>query len=719
MSDHILCYNCFQNRPAEPGPCPHCGFDPAAAHRYPLALPCGSILAGQYLVGRALGQGGFGITYAARDLKEQTGVAIKEYFPEGLAMRTAGTTHVSSGGPQQEEGFAYGKEKFLEEARTLARFNGHPGIVGVRSYFEENGTGYFAMERLDGINLLQHLKDAGGTLPWEAACGLLLPVLEALDVVHAAGIIHRDISPDNIFLCRDGSIKLLDFGAARYVFSEKSQSLSVILKHGYAPAEQYSRRGRQGPWTDVYALAATLYRTVTGRMPPESIERRPVDGLIAPSSLCQLPPEGEQALPIGLEVDPADRWQTAGEFRRALLGEIPSPPTRAEREAEARRHAEEEARKREEEARKQEEERRQREEQMQAELQRQKKVRRGIGLVAGALGLLVAGTLAYAGVRLWQDDQDRLFPARVLAWGEEGPVLLGRQASIDAVQDGYNAEGNASGNLQNNGSVTLTGVVGKGTCSYMNDFDGALYYILYSEDLYRTDGERSTLLLESEPQNWQDMCATPYGLLYKRGVIGQPEHTICLRSLNDDGTIGAEQELLTVGETSPLLYEEGSLYCTGSDGRPLRYDLATGERQVLWEDRANLELVMDGWLYGYEPYLDGEREGETLWRMRVNGQGRTDLLTVDEGEFQAINGADGQLYLVLQRSDGSYLLRTDAEGYEPTVLYSAPQGAQLYFPQVMLLEGQPIVCLWQDSAAESQNLLVDAQGKAYRLDEML
>ena len=712
MTDQILCYNCFQNRPAESGACPHCGFDPAAARHYPLALPCGSILAGQYLVGRTLGQGGFGITYAARDLKAQTSVAIKEYFPEGLAVRTAGTTRVLSGGPQQEESFAYGKGKFLEEARTLARFNDHPGIVSVRSYFEENGTGYFAMERLDGVSLLQYLRDAGGSLPWEAACDLLLPVFDALDTVHAAGIIHRDISPDNIFICREGSVKLLDFGAARYVFGEKSQSLSVILKHGYAPVEQYSRRGRQGPWTDVYALAATLYRTVTGRLPPESIERRPVDGLIAPSSLCRIPPEGEKALIIGLEVEPADRWQSAGEFKRALLGEIESPLARAEREALARRRAEEEARKKEEESRR-------REQQMQAELQRQKRIRRSIGLAAGTLGVLVVGVLAYAGVLMWQDDQDRLFPARVLTWEEEGPVLLGRQASIDAVQDGYNAEGNASGNLQNNGSVTLTGVAGMGACSYMNDFDGALYYILYSEDLYRTDGERSALLLESEPQNWQDMCATPYGLLYKRGVIGQPEHTICLRSLNDDGTIGAEQELLTVEEISPLLYEEGSLYCTGSEGRPLRYDLATGEQQVLSEERTNPELAMDGWLYGCEPYLDGEREGETLWRMRVNGQGRTDLLTVDEGEFQAINGADGQLYLVLQKSDGSYLLRTDAEGYEPTVLYSAPQGAQLYFPQVMLLNGQPIVCLGQDSAAGRENLLIDAQGKAYRLDEML
>lgn len=250
MTDQILCYNCFQNRPAESGACPHCGFDPAAARHYPLALPCGSILAGQYLVGRALGQGGFGITYAARDLKAQTSVAIKEYFPEGLAVRTAGTTRVLSGGPQQEESFAYGKGKFLEEARTLARFNEHPGIVSVRSYFEENGTGYFAMERLDGVSLLQYLRDAGGRLPWEAACDLLLPVFDALDTVHAAGIIHRDISPDNIFICREGSVKLLDFGAARYVFGEKSQSLSVILKHGYAPVEQYSRRGRQGPWTD-------------------------------------------------------------------------------------------------------------------------------------------------------------------------------------------------------------------------------------------------------------------------------------------------------------------------------------------------------------------------------------------------------------------------------------------------------------------------------------
>ena len=286
MTDQILCYNCFQNRPAESGACPHCGFDPAAARHYPLALPCGSILAGQYLVGRALGQGGFGITYAARDLKAQTSVAIKEYFPEGLAVRTAGTTRVLSGGPQQEESFAYGKGKFLEEARTLARFNDHPGIVSVRSYFEENGTGYFAMERLDGVSLLQYLRDAGGSLPWEAACDLLLPVFDALDTVHAAGIIHRDISPDNIFICREGSVKLLDFGAARYVFGEKSQSLSVILKHGYAPVEQYSRRGRQGPWTDgtdylhipfQENLAAEWFAGKSERTQLAAYKRQPVD----------------------------------------------------------------------------------------------------------------------------------------------------------------------------------------------------------------------------------------------------------------------------------------------------------------------------------------------------------------------------------------------------------------------------------------------------------
>ena len=153
-----LCYQCFGQRPEGPGPCPHCGWDPAAGReKYPLALPCGSILAGRYLVGRALGQGGFGITYVARDLTAGRLVAIKEYLPEGIALRTPGQTQVCALTRAQNENYQYGRSRFLEEARTLAKFNGHPGIVGVLTYFEVYGTAYFAMDYLEGCSLKEYL----------------------------------------------------------------------------------------------------------------------------------------------------------------------------------------------------------------------------------------------------------------------------------------------------------------------------------------------------------------------------------------------------------------------------------------------------------------------------------------------------------------------------------------------------------------------------------
>ena len=162
-----LCYHCFRERPEAPGPCPFCGYDPAAGReKYPLALPLGTILAGRYLLGAALGQGGFGITYVARDLAARELVAIKEYLPEGIALRTPGVTQVTALSAHQDETYHYGMTKFLEEAKTLSRFNGHPNIVGVRSYFEENGTAYFAMEYLEGGSLKEYLARQGGRIGW-------------------------------------------------------------------------------------------------------------------------------------------------------------------------------------------------------------------------------------------------------------------------------------------------------------------------------------------------------------------------------------------------------------------------------------------------------------------------------------------------------------------------------------------------------------------------
>ncbi len=315
-----LCGNCFQPT-AGAGPCPHCGYDEAAdAGRFPLALAVGSVLNGRYILGRTLGQGGFGITYVAQDVQTGQRVAIKEYFPETMVTRTQGHT-VSAFSGQRQENFLYGKQCFLAEAQTLAQFNGVENIVGVHSYFEENGTAYFVMEFVDGVSFQKYLHQMGGKVSWEEVKSILFPIMDALSIVHSQGIIHRDISPDNICITRNGTTKLLDFGAARYSLGDRSRSLDVVLKAGYAPKEQYTRRGRQGPYTDVYSMAATFYYALTRRLPPESVDREEEDDLILPSSLgIRIPADAEAALEKGLAVRAADRYQTMEEFRRALSG---------------------------------------------------------------------------------------------------------------------------------------------------------------------------------------------------------------------------------------------------------------------------------------------------------------------------------------------------------------------------------------------------------------
>lgn len=269
INNRTLCENCFAEISSDP--CPLCGFNPRLHKNDPIALRLGSILNKRYRIGGVIGKGGFGITYLAYDLKLDTRIAVKEYYPLGLAIRTPGNTTVSVSNEDSEKSFRSGAEKFYNEARTVARFNGNINIVSVHDFFYENDTVYFTMGYLEGETLKSYLKHS--KLTEGQAVGVMQDISNALMAVHSMNILHRDISPDNIMLCNDGTIKLLDFGAARQVMAEQSQSLSVILKQGFAPLEQYQKRGRQGPWTDIYALGATVFNALTGELPDDPMTR--------------------------------------------------------------------------------------------------------------------------------------------------------------------------------------------------------------------------------------------------------------------------------------------------------------------------------------------------------------------------------------------------------------------------------------------------------------
>lgn len=306
-----LCKKCMTTLAAADAACPNCGTFNCDVSNLPHQLGCGVILAGKYWLGSVLGQGGFGITYIGFDLNLGIKVAIKEYYPNNIVSRNQFELAVLPVHEAFLPAFARGRERFLEEARAIARFSSEHGVVNVREFFLENNTAYIVMDYVDGKTLKAVANEAGGKLPSRRVLSMLRPLIRTLARIHAAGLVHRDISPDNIILQPDGTAVLIDFGAARQISATGSKSLTINVKHGYAPEEQYRRRGKQGPWTDVYALCATIYRLTTGKKPPQALDRLVADDpLISPNERgADFTSAQQWAILKGLSVRAEDRPQ--------------------------------------------------------------------------------------------------------------------------------------------------------------------------------------------------------------------------------------------------------------------------------------------------------------------------------------------------------------------------------------------------------------------------
>lgn len=318
MNFNGICLACFQNTGGL-NPCPHCGADAAHIQVSPQHLTPGTVLNRNYLIGKALGQGGFGITYIAWDLNAWRTVAVKEYYPSGLVTRERGVFVA----PIDEDANAKlkkGVNLFFKEALILGNFSVHPNIVNVHHFFRQNNTAYIVMEYIKGRSLKDYLQDRGGSISFTETMQILCPIMAALDDLHHTGLLHRDIAPDNIYLTVDGHAKLLDFGAARFSFGEETQNAASVIKPGYAPLEQYSGSGiDQGSWTDVYAMGATFYRALTGKVPTAAPDRAMGRPLPSPKECgAALPDPADKAIMHAMNMKPEERYVSIRSFEQDI-----------------------------------------------------------------------------------------------------------------------------------------------------------------------------------------------------------------------------------------------------------------------------------------------------------------------------------------------------------------------------------------------------------------
>lgn len=313
------CLNCFELK-GDYEVCPFCGWventiPVQAYHLYP-----GTILQSRYIIGIVLGFGGFGVTYKSFDTKLNEVVAIKEFYHTGLLIRVPGDNNIVVFSGEKQEQYQIFLNRFLEEARIMAKFNNHPNIVRVFDFFEENFTAYIVMEYLGTRNLADYLIEQNGKLDIPESLEITSMLMEAISTIHSKGVIHRDIQPHNIMITKDHKVKLLDLGAAKLSDIEEEKTLSAVITPGYASPEQYRTKSKQGPWTDIYGLGAILYKMVTGVAPYESVDRQVFDNLKHPKELNEdVSIQLDKAIMKSISIKYELRFQNIEQFRDALF----------------------------------------------------------------------------------------------------------------------------------------------------------------------------------------------------------------------------------------------------------------------------------------------------------------------------------------------------------------------------------------------------------------
>lgn len=326
MDINKICLNCMAGTVGADMRCSACGKTPPAVNPASPALPPQTIIHGRYLLGATLGQGGFGITYVGFDLDNCKRIAVKEFFPSQNVTRNLNDKSVVV--KKDNDYFIRCRQSFLNEAQMIYGFADHSNIVNIYHVFNENNTVYYIMEYLEGQTLDKMLKSLGTRITWPQLSGIVSDILNALETIHRQGFIHRDVSPDNIFILKNGRTKLIDFGASRYI--RHPSELTIVLKKGFAPPEQYKTEGRQGPWTDIYALAATMYYCLTGCMIPEAPSRAMGKNIKSFSELfVNIEPNVSAAIMKALSLGVEGRFVSVQQFRNSLFNSAAEPQVQA------------------------------------------------------------------------------------------------------------------------------------------------------------------------------------------------------------------------------------------------------------------------------------------------------------------------------------------------------------------------------------------------------